>query len=568
VRDRVIISGVSVTTGGPATAQRARSNRYADGSQPTDGGVAGRASARALRRADLTLDGYDALLVVALAVGTVLVHPVSDMLSHAYWFDETWVAALTKAPLSSVFRMTSSSPVGFIALLRLVPDAGGQRGRMVVLAFAALTVVVAYLLVRSLDWKSRPSARAAALVTALVVMLTPVSLARNDLKPYTCDAFVAVLLLAVGAWAERAGTRRSLVVLGLVAVVAVPFSSTTLFVTVAVLLGLFVAACIDRAWQRTRDLAVAGILIGGALIAYFAAVVVPNVNEHLRNYWESQYLRGSFGHTMELVWRRLVRMDELLGVPALLFVALFVLGVVVLARLRATSLAVALPLLWVEMIIVGRAQRYPFLDQRTSHFLLVSSLVAVALGAVALVGALSRLWLTTRPLLGTSIAAVVGITLAAVFFAGFHSYVRDLNLPFEDVRSQTVAVAARRQPHDLILVNSAGNFGFGYYWPRAHLRFHNDDASGQGFAVHVSGIDAIYAGGRDYAHIVDAVGRAVGRLRASPPGSRLYIVRSHMSVPDSDLWQAAFDSFHIVPREDVVGIEPLLVLDRSALPPR
>jgi hypothetical protein len=539
----------------------------ADNAEPADGRAPSRARASALPRADLALDGYDALLLVALAVGTVLVHPVSDMLSHAYWLDETWVAVLTKAPLSSFWRMTSSSPIGFVALLRLVPDAGGQRGRMVVLAFAVLTVLLAYVLVRRFEWKRRPSARVAALVTALVVMLTPVSLARNDLKPYTCDAFVAVLLLAVGAWVERAGTRRSLVVFGVVAIVAVPFSSTTLFVAVAVLLGLFAAACIDRAWQRARELVVGGILIGGALIAYFAAVVVPNVNELLRDYWKSQYLRGSFGFTMELVWRRLVRMDEMLGVPALLFVALFVLGVVVLARLRVRSLAVAMPLLWVEMIVVGRAQRYPFLDLRTSHFLLVSSLVVVALGAVGLVRALSRLWLAEHPLVGTSIAAVVTITLAAVFFADFHSYVRFLNVPFEDVRSETVAVAARRQPSDVILVNSAGNFGFGYYWPHAHLTFHDDD-SGQGFAVRASGVDAIYAIGREYPQVAAAVGQAVDRLRAAPTGSRLYIVRTHMSLIDYDTWQSAFDAFHIVPKEDVVGIEPLLVLDRSQLPTR
>jgi hypothetical protein len=37
---------------------------------------------------------------------------------------------------------------------------------------------------------------------------------------------------------------------------------------------------------------------------------------------------------------------------------------------------------------------------------------------------------------------------------------------------------------------------------------------------------------------------------------------------DYDTWAAAFDAFHVVPQEDVVGIDPLLVLDRSSLPPR
>jgi hypothetical protein len=64
------------------------------------------------------------------------------------------------------------------------------------------------------------------------------------------------------------------------------------------------------------------------------------------------------------------------------------------------------------------------------------------------------------------------------------------------------------------------------------------------------------------------VGQAVDRLRASPPGSRLYIVRTHMSLIDYDTWAAAFNAFHVAPQEDVVGIDPLLVLDRSSLPPR
>ena len=75
----------------------------------------------------------------------------------------------------------------------------------------------------------------------------------------------------------------------------------------------------------------------------------------------------------------------------------------------------------------------------------------------------------------------------------------------------------------------------------------------------------MYAGGRDSVDVVAAVGQAVDRLRASPPGSRLYIVRSHMNPDEDALWHRAFDALGVVPREDVVGIEPLLVLDRSAV---
>jgi hypothetical protein len=402
-------------------------------------------------------------------------------------------------------------------------------------------------------------------VTGLVVMLAPVSLTRNDLKPYTCDAFVAVSLLAIAAWAEREGTRRSIVVLGVSALVALPFSTTTVFVVPAVLVGLLGAACVDRDLRRVRDLVVGGALIGGALLAYFALMIAPNLNDKLRAYWNGLYLNGSVGHTLLLAWRRFVETAQLLGAPKFLLLALFGAGVVVLTRVRARSVAIAVPLLWVEMIVVGRAQRYPFLDVRTSHFLFVSSLVLVALGAVGVVGLLSRLWVARHPLIGTGLAVVAAITLAAVFYSGFHSYVRVLNIRPEDVRAETLAVAARRHPHDVVLVDAASDFGLAYYWPHPpRLTFPTAD-TGQGFAARVAGVDAIYVPTRAYADVWFQLRRAIDRLRASPPGSRLYIVRTHLNAEDDAAWQLAFDTLGVTPRQDVVGFEPLLVLDRSSL---
>jgi hypothetical protein len=566
----VIISGVSVTTGRRATAPRAASTQVSDASpsDSVDVVVTDDTTARSPRHVELRLDVYDIFLVLALGVGTVLAHPVSSMLSRPYWLDESWVAVLTKAPIGRMLRMSSSAPVGFVALVRYLPDtAGGQRGRMVVLGFSVLTVAAAYVFVRTLAWTGRLSARSAALVAALVVMLAPVSLIRNDLKPYTCDAFVAVVLLAVAAWAERDGTRRSIVVLGIVAIAAVPFSSTTIFVVPVVLLGLLVAAGIDRTWQRVRDLVVGGAVIGGALVAYFAILVLPNLNDRLRAFWNAFYLRGSFVHTIAEAWHRLTDTDHVLGAPAIVLVGLFVVGVVVLTQLRARSVAVAMPLLWVEMIVVAHAQRYPFLDERTSQFLFVSSLVVVALGAVGVVVLLSRLWLTKHPLIGTSLAAVAAIALAAIFVADFRPFIHVLNIRPEDVRGQTIAVATRRQPHDVVIVNSAGDFGVAYYWPgHPHLAFPNED-TGQGFAAHVTGVNAIYVHSREYADVLAGMQQAMHLLRAAPRGSRLFIVRTHLNVGDPEIWHEVFVALHVKPREDVVGVEPLLVLDRSALGP-
>jgi hypothetical protein len=75
----------------------------------------------------------------------------------------------------------------------------------------------------------------------------------------------------------------------------------------------------------------------------------------------------------------------MLSLPTIAFVALVVAGCVALARLGHRVPAIAVAVLWVEMIGAGALRRYPFLDLRTSHFLVVVSLVCAAVGAVAVV---------------------------------------------------------------------------------------------------------------------------------------------------------------------------------------
>ena len=141
--------------------------------------------------------------MTVIAVATVFVHPVHFALNHAFWLDEAWVAVLTRAPLHSLARLSSSAPIGFIGLLKLVPGSGLQRGRLVVLGFSVLTAVAAYVLTRVLAWPRLVIARGAATVVA----------ARRDAgadvaraqrpEAVHVDAFCALVLLALGVWCER-----------------------------------------------------------------------------------------------------------------------------------------------------------------------------------------------------------------------------------------------------------------------------------------------------------------------------------------------------------------------------
>ncbi len=136
--------------------------------------------------------------LVALVVLGVLGHAPWYMLRHPYWLDESWVADSLRAPLGALPRLTSSSPIGFSFLLRLVPTAlGDERARLVPLLFTGALAPVAYLLGRELDRESRGTA----LLLGFTGVALPAAMMRHDLKQYTADAFVAVtLFFTIGAF--------------------------------------------------------------------------------------------------------------------------------------------------------------------------------------------------------------------------------------------------------------------------------------------------------------------------------------------------------------------------------
>ncbi len=508
-------------------------------------------------------DRFDWFIVAIVGAATFFVHPIHLMLTRPYWLDEAWVADLTRVPWTRLPRLSSSTPVGFVALLRLVPGAGTQRGRLVVLLLSAGTVGLAYVFVRALAWPSRDRARVAATIAALVTMLAPFALARNDLKQYTCDGFCALIVLTVAARVDRRdgdrrdgdrrhGDRRAPVWWLAAASVAVfPFSSTSVFVSVAAFAGVFASALLRRERRRIIEVAAFGAAAGLALAIYFAAVVSPNTNAALSAYWDHYYLRGSPWHMLVVTWTRLGAIERWIGMPEAVFVVLVLAGIVTLARLHATAIAIAIPVLWIELAVVAKQRRYPYLDLRTSHFLLVTSMVVLAIGVF---GILQLVYRANRV-----VAVGAAIALAWMFALNFLPYVGKLEILSEDVRAQAAYVAANMTPHDVILVNDSGSFAFSYYWPHGAITTISD-ASAQGFRAHVRGLDAMYLPSRTNAAVLEGLQTALARWRAAGPGSRLYIVRSHVEPVEKTAWQRAFAAVHITPRQINVGREPLLVI--------
>ena len=377
------------------------------------------------------------------------------LFSHDLWLDEGWVADSVRAPLGQIRMMTSSTPLGWTWLLRLVPHIGPpERLRVLPLAFGVAAVAAAWLLGRTLG---RPQALAAALAAALA----PSSLANHNLKQYSADVFVTLLLLALAARLEARWSPGRLAVLCLICVPALLVSHAAVLVSMAVLLALAAKALLTRdrlrlAW--TVGLGAMTALVEGAAYLLLAA---PGDNAALRAVWAPLFvpLGGGPGHAAAFVATRFELALRQVGFgPPLLAAALVCAGVVVLWRARLQATAAAVPLLAAVLVTAAAAGRYPLLDQRTSLFF--TSLLNVV-GALAVGQAVAWAW--RRPAtLALGLAAIAGA--GALLVPAARSATAEAS-PATSIGKQVRYVLGHRQPGDAIVVGWAASFSFAYYWP-------------------------------------------------------------------------------------------------------
>jgi hypothetical protein len=182
------MTGVMKKLGLPLETVDSPHTRARTGVVPVDGDQAVRFSA------------FDVTLVVGLLVLAAVLRRPWYMLSHPFWLDEAWVADSVRAPFRSLPLVTSSTPLGWTVLLRLIPPIGGpERYRLLPLLFSVAAVIPAYAVGRTV----LPRARLGGIVVALAVAIFPDGLLHNALKPYTGDAFMALLLLWLMVRLER-----------------------------------------------------------------------------------------------------------------------------------------------------------------------------------------------------------------------------------------------------------------------------------------------------------------------------------------------------------------------------
>jgi hypothetical protein len=118
--------------------------------------------------------------------------------------------------------------------------------------------VIAYWFGRELGWPRRETSVAAGLLAGTAVLLVPAMLVRDDLKQYTADACMALLVLALTSRVERKWSRPGLLALSAAAWGGMLFSDASAFVGVAAFGAVCVVQLAQRAWRRLAEVAAVG----------------------------------------------------------------------------------------------------------------------------------------------------------------------------------------------------------------------------------------------------------------------------------------------------------------------
>jgi hypothetical protein len=493
-------------------------------------------------------------VVLALGLLVLVVHDLGYLLRQPFWVDEAWVAVTTRFPLSQLPVTTSSTPIGWSFLLRVFTLGGDHRLRLLPVVFAGATVAVAYWFARRLDWRRREASVIAGLLSAVGVLLVPAMLTRNDLKQYTADACLALLILAVTSRLECQWSRRGLVGLSVAVWGGMLFSHTAAFVGVAAFGALCIVQLARRAWDRLLEATVVGastaVLMLGVYKTFDARSVVPGLTQ----YWAHYYVpvRSGVDASTKFVTMRFDQLHAYFGLgPAWLVVALFTAGLVTIFRLGRPATALTAFALWPEMLAVSALKKYPFLDLRTSTFLFAVTVVVAAIGVAGLCS-------MVRPRVKGLVPAVLAALVVVAFAVNAQPFARQQTIVTENVRDQALYVAAHATSRDVTVVNLSSNWGFAYYWPIGHPSRRLDPVVFQGYEAYFPDQPRIIvARDRDVAAVAEALSEA--RTKAlQHPGAQIWLIQTHVNAGERTAWDSALKKQGLIAKP--VGQDGLLLV--------
>ena len=421
---------------------------------PTRGNSNAQTSDRVVRRA------------LALVVGVGVVLRVAQYLSdRSLWLDESLLAlnlmGRSLADVVGQLLFGQAAPVPFLAAQWLVTSVGGTSEaalRLVpLLAGLASTVLFAVLAHRvAKGWT-------AVVATSAFVVSNGLIYYAAELKPYSVDVLVAIVLvlLGVGILEHEPSSRRA-VAYAFAGLAAILCSFPSVFVACGVLAAVLAQPLVSPTRWAPR------LWFAGIWVATIGAVglVALARTEEVRSAFEGggSVSRGAFGDgLLSVEWLNgfatglvnSIGLSEERPVSHLYKVAalVVVLGLVALA-VRRWLLALMLAVPFLATLVASSLDLYP-LTERTTLFLVPLVVLLLAEGVAA-----PMRWV--RAPLGVALAAALGVAVLAFPVYEAAGHLADPRVK-EELRPALVGLLARAAPGDTLYLHPGAQYAYRYY---------------------------------------------------------------------------------------------------------
>ncbi len=404
--------------------------------------------------------------VLALIAVGALLRIAQYLANRSLWLDEAYlVPTILDRPLRDLFRppeFRQVVPVGFLLLERAATALFG-RSEYALRSVPLLAGLISLPLFRSAASRFLPE-RGLPFAVALFAFSDPLIYYSSELKQYSTDVAIGLLLLLLAERARHEPAPRRIALLAVAGALAIWFSHPAVFVLAAAGVVLLRAAVRRGDRTGTAAVAAAGILWCASFAAfYFATLRAPGSSPEVLRFWSADFFPIPPRSLSNLYWlpQRLGAMfaDPIGMTFRGLGILAFLTGIVVLWRADRDRLGLLLgPLAFT--LAASALRRYPFAG-RLLLFLVPSFLILIALGVE-----------TIREALWPKARAAAWILIALMLFHPVGISLKFLVWPRtrEEVRSAIADARAGRRPGDRLFVYPATEPVFRYYASRSVFR--------------------------------------------------------------------------------------------------